>query len=163
MSLPSVDNLQLIGPIAAQALQACAAQCQAWGVALPDVEPLVLDFGQGDFARVGLIEFWIANEIEAGYCGKYLFCFEGQQCPRHRHEVKHETFHIVAGCFHVSIDDTVCEMDPGASLAIPRNRVHGFTAVGGPALLLELSMPCDITDNHFESPPINAWLNRCVR
>ena len=38
-----------------------------------------------EFDRVGLIEFWIANEKEAGYCGKYLFAFDGQQCPAHSH------------------------------------------------------------------------------
>ena len=26
-----------------------------------------------------LIEFWIANEMDAGYCAKYLFVFDGQR------------------------------------------------------------------------------------
>ena len=70
-------------------------QLDRWGLAIPPVEPLVIDFGGGDFDRVGLIECWIANEPQAGYCGKYMFLFSGQRCPSHSHRQKHETFFIV--------------------------------------------------------------------
>ena len=72
-------------------------QIEEWQIALPPVEPLVLDFGLGDFSKYGLIEYWIANEMRAGYCGKYLFLFDGQTCPLHRHTGKHETFFVVKG------------------------------------------------------------------
>ena len=32
-------------------------QIEAWGLSLPPVKPLVLDFGLGQFDRVGLIEY----------------------------------------------------------------------------------------------------------
>ena len=84
--------IALTGPRRDQALAAFREQIGNWGVALPPVEPLVLDFGLGEFDQTGLIEYWIANEAAAGYCGKYLFVFDGQACPRHRHAAKHETF-----------------------------------------------------------------------
>ncbi len=59
---------------------------------MPPHEPLVSDFGLGDFYETGLIEYWVANEIQAGYCGKLLFVFGGQTCPMHWHKRKHETF-----------------------------------------------------------------------
>jgi hypothetical protein len=33
---------------------------------MPPVDPLVLDFGLGDFYRTGLIEHWVANATSAG-------------------------------------------------------------------------------------------------
>ena len=97
-------SICVTGPLREQALTRCARQLAAWGVALPPVEPLVLDFGLGDFERTGLIEYWIANEAQAGYCGKYLFVFDGQTCPAHRHGKKHETFFLVKGQLRVVAD-----------------------------------------------------------
>jgi mannose-6-phosphate isomerase-like protein (cupin superfamily) len=135
------------------ALQACGRQIGEWGVALPPVEPLVLDFGLGEFESTGLIEYWIANEAGAGYCGKYLFVFDGQTCPEHRHVTKHETFFVVKGRARMLCDGRVTEMTEGEVLPVPPGRPHSFTGIG-PALLLELSTPCEISDNRFEDPRI---------
>jgi D-lyxose ketol-isomerase len=135
------------------ALRTFHAQISAWGVALPPVEPLVLDFGLGEFATTGLIEYWIANEMQAGYCGKYLFVFDGQTCPRHRHAVKHETFFVVQGRVRMTCGEQTCEMAPGDVLPVAPGHYHTFTGIG-PALLLELSMPCQIADNEFADPQI---------
>jgi D-lyxose ketol-isomerase len=124
-----------------------------WGVALPPVEPLVLDFGLGNFARTGLIEYWIANEAGAGYCGKYLFVFAGQTCPKHRHKIKHETFFLLQGRIEVEYRDALRVLHPGDVLPIEPGHYHRFTGLE-PALLLELSMPCAIDDNYFEDPAI---------
>ena len=51
-----------------EAMAKFSAQIKKWDVAMPPVKPLVLDFGLGDFYKTGLIEYWIANEIEPGYC-----------------------------------------------------------------------------------------------
>jgi hypothetical protein len=37
---------------------------------MPAVTPIVFHFGLGEFERWGLIEFWVANDTHAGYCGK---------------------------------------------------------------------------------------------
>lgn len=146
-------DISMKGAVARRALADFRRQIKAWDVALPPVSPLVLDFGLGDFARTGLIEFWIANEAKAGYCGKYLFVFDGQTCPRHRHATKHETFFIVKGRVRMACGGRSRVMKEGDVLPVPPGRFHSFTGIG-PALLLELSMPCEIADNQFADPRI---------
>jgi quercetin dioxygenase-like cupin family protein len=146
-------DIGLHGKEAEQALSAFFDQMRQWDVAIPHVEPLVLDFGLGDYQNTGLIEFWIANEIEAGYCGKYLFVFDGQTCPNHHHGEKIETFYIMKGQLKVSYDDLVFIMSPGDVLHVSSGKFHSFAGIG-PALLLEISMPCVVDDNYFENPDI---------
>ncbi len=136
-----------------EALPRFEDQIHAWDVALPEIPPLVLDFGLGDFYETGLIEFWIANEMEAGYCAKYLFVFNGQTCPMHRHKTKHETFFLVKGKLDVVVDGRRHCMNPGDVLPIEPWTWHSFTGAG-PALLLEVSKPCIIDDNYFEDTRI---------
>jgi quercetin dioxygenase-like cupin family protein len=136
-----------------EALPRFLAQIGDWDIALPEVTPLVLDFGLQDFSRTGLIEYWIANEMEAGYCAKYLFVFDGQSCPMHHHKEKHETFFVIRGELDVLYDGTRHQLHPGDVLPIKAGRVHGFTGVG-PAMLLEVSKPCVIEDNYFENTRI---------
>ena len=128
-------------------------QVAEWGIAIPDTEPLVLDFGLEQFESVGLTESWIANEIDAGYCGKYLFVSDGQTCPMHHHRQKHETFFVVEGRVNVMHDGQEIELSKGHLLVVPPLVKHCFTGVGA-ALLLELSQPCLIDDNNFEDERI---------
>ena len=128
-------------------------QIALWGLALPLVEPLVLDFGLKDFEHTGLIEYWIANEATAGYCGKYLFVFERQTCPMHRHKLKHETFFLVEGRIEVEYRGRIQVLERGGVLSIEPGFYHRFTGLE-PALLLELSMPCAIEDNYFTNSAI---------
>jgi len=153
-----VDNMQVRGPERERALRHAADRLREWAVSMPPAEPLVLDFGLGAFAQVGLIEYWIANELEAGYCGKYMFIADGQTCPRHCHRVKHETFFVMRGRLKVSFADETLELGEGKVLAIKPGRLHSFTGVGD-TLMLELSMPCDVADNRFEDPRIMQWLS----
>ena len=146
-------DIGLHGKEAEQALSAFYDQMRQWDVAIPHVEPLVLDFGLGDYQNIGLIEFWIANEIKAGYCGKYLFVFDGQTCPNHRHGEKIETFYIVKGQLKVSYDGSIMVMSSGDVLRVDNGKYHNFTGIG-PVLLLEISMPCVVDDNYFENPDI---------
>ncbi len=152
-------SISIAGPRAENALAEFRRQMEAWQIALPPAEPLVLDFGLGEFDRVGLIEYWIANEQQAGYCGKYLFVFDGQQCPAHSHRTKHETFFLLRGCLKVEMDGRSLTLRPGEVLPVPPGRVHSFEGQGN-SLLLELSMPCEVSDNRFEDPRIMEWLRR---
>ena len=158
----AVDRLQVPGQQREEALKRFYRQMAAWGMAVPQVEPLVMDFGLGDFDRAGLIEYWLANETQAGYCGKYLFTFDGQRCPAHSHRVKHETFYPLQGRFRVTLDGRTMTLVPGQVLPIAPGRVHTFEGDGN-ALLLELSTPCDVADNQFQDPRVMDWLRRCVR
>jgi mannose-6-phosphate isomerase-like protein (cupin superfamily) len=159
-------EISLHGAAARQALTAFQQQAKAWGVALPPVQPLVLDFGLGVYEKTGLIEYWIANEACAGYCGKYLFVCGGQTCPEHRHRIKHETFFVVKGRVQMRCGGRTRVMKEGDVLPVPPGRKHSFTGIG-PALLLELSMPCKVTDNYFSNRQIpiggNAAPCSCAR
>ncbi|MCW5549432.1 MAG: D-lyxose/D-mannose family sugar isomerase [Opitutaceae bacterium] len=141
------------GPIADEALANFKKQAADWQIALPDVQPLVLDFGLGRFSEIGLIEFWLANEANAGYCGKYLFVFDGQSCPRHHHLTKHETFFVMKGRLEVNYGMKSLILNEGDCLPIAPKITHGFRGLG-PTLLLELSMPCQVDDNFFEDTRI---------
>ncbi len=138
---------------AQKAVNRVSRQIQAWGLALPNVEPLVLDFGLGDFERTGEVEFWIANEMEGGYCGKFLFVFDGQTCPQHHHQEKLETFFIVKGRVKMFYDGEESELSAGDVLRVEVGKAHRFTGLG-PCLLLEVSKPSLIADNYFENTDI---------
>jgi mannose-6-phosphate isomerase-like protein (cupin superfamily) len=155
-------DISVRGHVREEALARFREQIVEWGTAMPPVEPLVLDFGLGDFSRIGLIEYWIANELDAGYCGKYLFVFDGQTCPTHHHRDKMETFFLVKGRLKVELGSREMELEPGDVLPVEPGVPHSFTGIG-PALLLELSRPCIIVDNFFVDPAITLGGNDRVR
>ena len=138
---------------AAAGIAECERQMDIWGLKMPPVEALVLDFGLGDFLHTGHIEFWIANEMEAGYCGKFIFMQDGQTCPSHHHGNKHETFFIVKGRVRMHCAGAERVMEPGDVLPVSPGTEHHFTGVG-PALILEVSKPCVVADNYFADPTI---------
>ena len=142
------DAVELQGAERAQALAAIERQIAAWGLRLPAVEPLPLHFGLGRFMEIGETEFWIANEAELGYCGKFLFVFDGQTCPYHTHRMKHETFFVMKGRLRMKMGDEERVMCEGDLLAMPPGSGHSFTGIGA-ALILEVSMPSILRDNFF--------------
>jgi len=129
------------------------AQMSAWGLTMPDMKVLMLYFGLDNFDKIGLTEFWIVNDEEAGYCGKLLFLFDGQTCPEHHHDMKHETFFVVKGKVMMRVDGKEREMVEGDLLAMHRGMTHAFTGVGS-ALLIEVSQPCVRDDNFFTDKQI---------
>ena len=151
--LDKAREIDASGDVRDQALARFRKHIAEWDIAIPDTEPLVLGFGLGRFESIGLIESWITNEIEAGYCGKYLFVSDGQTCPMHHHKQKHETFFVVQGRVNVVHDGREIELRRRDLLVVPPLTKHSFTGVG-PALLLELSQPCLSHDNYFEDPRI---------
>lgn len=146
-------DISLKGAEAERHLRRMRRQLKAWRLAVPPARPLVLDFGLGRFEETGLIEYWIANEEAAGYCGKYLFVFDGQTCPMHRHRIKHETFFIVQGKVRMQSGKRSRVMKAGDVFPVPSWSYHSFTGIG-PALLLEVSTPCIISDNYFRNTRI---------
>jgi N-acetylneuraminate synthase len=153
--------MQIDNRLRKEALNRFKNQMDKWGLTMPTTEPLIMDFGLSDFYKVGLIEYWIANEINAGYCGKYLFLFNGQRCPHHKHSGKHETFFIVKGTVIMEMNNHEQRMESGDSLAMPPGMLHSFYATGN-ALILELSSPCLVRDNEFQDPKIANWLRTIV-
>lgn len=147
------SELEVMGVARAAALARVYAQIEAFGLTMPEVEPLVLHFGLDRFDEIGETEFWIANEPDLGYCGKFLFVLDGQTCPYHRHRVKHETFFVVRGAICMTVGDEERTMREGDRLVMPPGVGHSFTGLG-PALILEVSMPSIRQDNFFADPAI---------
>ena len=146
-------QISMSGDAAKDAADRALAQIASWGLTMPEVEPLVLDFGLGRFDEIGEIEFWIANEVEAGYCGKFLFVFDGQTCPLHMHKNKLETFFVVRGSLDVRYGGKAIELPQGGVLEVQTGVEHSFAGIG-PALLLEVSAPSIIDDNYFANRSI---------
>lgn len=146
-------GISVVGERREEVLAAFRAQVAVWGQALPDVQPLVLDFGLGRFEEVGLVEAWICNEVDPGYCGKYLFLFDGQTCPMHRHRIKSETFFIAKGAIEVNLDGDIHVLKAGDTMFIEPWTPHSMKGIG-PALILEISTPCLVDDNYFEDTTI---------
>jgi quercetin dioxygenase-like cupin family protein len=144
---------QVHGPARTKALARCRSAVASWGLTMPAVEPLVLDFGLGRFGEIGEIEFWVANEEAYGYCGKFLFVADGQTCPYHRHDRKHETFFVLKGRVRMIVDEQEKVLGEGEILVMPPGQHHAFTGLG-PALLLEVSMPSIRQDNFFADKDI---------
>jgi len=147
------DDIEVTGPQRQPIIAAIRQQLDEWGLTMPDVEPLLLDMGLGRFEEIGDSEFWVANEEELGYCGKFLFMFDGQTCPRHYHKMKHETFFVVKGSIRMRMDDDEFIMNEGDVLPMPPGTYHSFTGRGN-ALILEVSMPSVRMDNFFENKQI---------
>ena len=153
MQVPSNFPFQLTGEPRQQALDRCLSVIRGWGLTMPPVEPLVLDFGLGRFQEIGEIEFWVANEEAYGYCGKFLFVDDGQTCPYHRHNRKHETFFVLKGQVRMIVDGQEKILREGEIMVMPPGQHHSFTGIG-PALLLEISMPSIRQDNFFADKAI---------
>ena len=137
-------------------LDRAAKVIRTWGLTMPEVFPaFVLDFGLRNFAVIGHTEYWIANEEEEEYCGKFIFMFDGQSCPAHQHLKKHETFFVVKGTVVMHLPTGDLPMKPGHVLPMDRKTVHGFTAQGD-SLILEVSLPSMPKDNIFREKRIGT-------
>ena len=122
------DAVEVQGPERESLLAGVRDQVAAWGLTMPPVRPLLLHFGLDRFLEIGEAEFWIADETEHGYCGKYLFLFDGQTCPYHHHRQKHETFFLVKGALRMTVDKETRLLHEGNLLAMPPGVGHTFTA-----------------------------------
>lgn len=142
-------SVAVSGEAATAHINAAREQIRKWGITMPTAEPLVLDFGLGRFNSIGEIEFWIANEQDAGYCGKFLYLSQGQSCPKHMHKEKLETFFIVKGVIEMTYEGSTFLLKEGATLRVETHSYHKFSAKE-PSLILEVSKPSVIADNYFE-------------
>ncbi len=145
-----IDAMALQGRERREALARAQAVIKSWGLAMPKCRPLPLHFGLNDFNRIGEIEYWIVNDLANRYCGKFLFMFAGQRCPRHFHRMKDETFYIVRGTVEMEAGRRRFKMPAGATFKMKPKVNHTFRAVGGPALVLEVSLPSLPHDNIFD-------------
>jgi quercetin dioxygenase-like cupin family protein len=149
-----IAQISLQGVEREQALQRIHQVVASWGLKLPDVPPDPLHFGYHDFYRIGETEFNINNNVEQGYCGKFMFLFAGQTCPLHFHRKKHETFFIVKGKVDMELAGKKYLLNQGDRLIVDQFAKHQFTALED-SLILESSKPDLVDDSIFEDQKIN--------
>ncbi len=149
-----MEQLTLQGEARERALKRIHRVVRSWKLRLPDVPPDPLHFGFNEFYRVGETEFNVNNNVEQGYCGKFMFMFKGQTCPMHHHRVKHETFFIVKGRVEMELAGRTFVMDQGDICIVDQNQKHRFTALVD-SLILESSKPDLVDDSIFEDERIN--------
>ncbi len=148
-------DFELQGEARGRALERVTSVLAGWGLTLPG-DPMPLHFGLNDFDQIGETEFWIVNDTMNNYCGKFLFMFDGQRCPLHYHNIKDETFFIVRGDVEMEVDGQLTDLHPGNVFKMAPGMNHTFRAVGGPALVLEVSLPSVAGDNIFADKRIGT-------
>jgi D-lyxose ketol-isomerase len=149
-----IAQISLQGAEREKVLQRIHQTVAAWGLKLPEVPPDPLHFGYHDFKNIGETEFNINNNVEQGYCGKFMFLFAGQTCPMHHHRKKHETFFIVKGKVEMELAGKRYFLNPGDRLIVDQFAKHRFTALED-SLILESSKPDLVDDSIFEDQFIN--------
>ncbi len=149
-----ITKLSLQGKEQEQVLEKIKHVISSWGLTLPDVPADALHFGYNDFFQTGETEFNINNNVEHGYCGKFMFLFSGQTCPMHHHRKKHETFFIVKGKVNMELSGRQYFLNQGDRLIVDQLARHKFTALED-SLILESSKPDLVDDSIFEDQMIN--------
>lgn len=149
-----IEKLSLQGSDKEQMVEKIKNVIESWGLKLPDVPADPLHFGYHNFSVIGETEFNINNNTEQGYCGKFMFLFEGQTCPMHHHRIKHETFFIVKGKVSMVLSGKVHILEQGDMLIVNQFAKHKFTALED-SLILESSKPDLVDDSIFEDQMIN--------
>ncbi|MCM8820578.1 MAG: cupin domain-containing protein [Candidatus Omnitrophica bacterium] len=149
-------RIEIVGKEKEDILKSALKVIKRWGMEMPySFSPLVLDFGYNDFKNTGHIEFIIANEIEEGYCGKFIFMFKGQKCPEHFHKRKHETFFVLRGNVLMEINGKPVVLKEGDVLPMERGKLHTFKAITD-SLIIEVSQPSIRNDNFFSDKNIGV-------
>lgn len=154
----SEKDLELVGKEKEEIVKEIRDRVSLWGLTLPDVPAILYHLGLNDFYNVGDSEFDIMNNLEEGYCGKFIFLFKDQTCPMHYHVIKHETFYIVKGEVEMEAEGQTKIMKQGDIKVVSQNQKHRFTGITD-MLLLESSKPDVMNDSIFEDDRINKIAN----
>ncbi len=117
----------------------------------PDAHIEITDFGLGRFAREGLGSVIRVNEPE--YCSKYLTLLPGQECPRHFHKLKKETFFALRGEVSLDVDGEPVHLSPGMRYTLEPGTKHSFRSDTG-AVIEEVSTHDENSDSYFDDPAI---------
>lgn len=149
-----IKKLCLQGELKSRVLDEIKKVVNFWNLTLPEVDADALHFGYNDFSQTGETEFNINNNVEQGYCGKFMFLFAGQTCPMHHHRKKHETFFIVKGIVDMELAGKKYILNQGDRLIVDQFAKHKFTALEN-SLILESSKPDLLDDSIFEDQMIN--------
>ncbi len=109
-------------------------------------------YGLERFREFGCV---LVSLVNREYCNKFLIMLPGQRHPRHKHEIKEETFHLLWGDLEVDLNGKAITMKPGDHLLVERGHMHGFLTRKG-CVFAEISTRATRSDSHYEDPAIAA-------
>ena len=154
-------DLELVGEEKEKVLKKVRMLFDSWSLTLPDAPSCPFHFGLHDFYNIGEIEFDINNNIEEGYCGKFIIIFKNQTCPMHYHKIKHETFYLVKGRVEMEAEGDIIVMKQGDIKVMPQNTRHRFTGLED-SLILECSKPDIMSDSIFDDKKIDKKIAKVI-
>jgi sialic acid synthase SpsE/mannose-6-phosphate isomerase-like protein (cupin superfamily) len=113
-------------------------------------------YGLERFDTTGLVMITVVNR---GYCKKLLVSQPGQSHPEQYHQQKEETFHVLAGEVHISLngEEQVCR--PGDVVTIEPGVRHAFFSPQG-SVIEEISTTHFKNDSFYTDEEINRNKDR---
>ncbi len=113
-------------------------------------------YGLEKFYEFGLTMLTVVNRA---YCKKLLLCLPNQKHPEQHHKKKEETFHVLYGELHLTLNGTTSIFKPGAVINIEPGVRHAFVSPTG-AVIEEISSTHFVNDSIYTDPSINLNSNR---
>ncbi len=113
-------------------------------------------YGLENFDEFGLTMLTVVNR---GYCKKLLVCLPNQKHPEQFHNQKEETFHILYGELHLTLNGTTSICRPGDVVNVEAGVKHAFVSPLG-AVIEEISSTHFANDSFYTDQRINENKNR---
>ena len=107
-------------------------------------------YGLDKFDQVGLTMFTVVNR---GYCKKLLVSLPGQQHPEQYHNKKEETFHVLHGEVHISLNGEKRVCFPGEVINVEPGVRHTFVSPTG-SVIEEISSTHYKDDSYYTDESI---------
>lgn len=116
-------------------------------------------YGIERFDEVGLTMLTVVNR---GYCKKLLVSLPGQMHPEQYHRKKEETFHVLFGELHLTLNGVTQVCKPGDVVNIEPGVRHSFVSPQG-AVIEEISSTHWVDDSFYTDESINLNRDRKTR
>ena len=113
-------------------------------------------YGLDRFYATGLVLITVVNR---GYCKKLLVSLPGQAHPEQYHKQKEETFHVLFGEVHLTLDGETRICQPGDVVTIEPGVRHAFTSPSG-SVIEEISSTHFLNDSFYSDESINLNKDR---
>ncbi len=108
-------------------------------------------YGIARFHEVGATLITCVNR---SYCKKLIIQLPGQRHPNHYHKTKEETFNVLSGVLHMSIEGRLRTLYPGDTILVQQGVWHEFWTDGG-VIFEEISTTDAPNDSFYEDKEIN--------
>lgn len=113
-------------------------------------------YGLERFDETGLLLITVVNR---GYCKKLLVSLPGQSHPEQYHKQKEETFHVLFGEVHLTLDGATRICRPGDVVTIEPGVRHAFSSPQG-SVIEEISSTHFVNDSFYSDDAINLNKDR---